>query len=61
MSDITQILNAIDQGDTKAAGAHWNGLGHFFAAAAEAMCPILVEQGRRKGRIPHGGGRQHEG
>jgi RNA polymerase sigma factor (TIGR02999 family) len=35
---------------------HWEGRGHFFAAAAEAMRRILVEQARRKGRIRHGGG-----
>jgi RNA polymerase sigma factor (TIGR02999 family) len=34
----------------------WNGRGHFFAAAAEAMRRILVEQARRKGRVRHGGG-----
>src|SRR6478672_11533649 len=33
----------------------WNGRGHFFAAAAEAMRRILVEQARRKGRVRHGG------
>jgi len=33
--------------------------GHFFAAAAEAMRRILVEQARRKGRVRHGGGRLH--
>src|SRR6266850_7725834 len=27
---------------------HWNSRGHFFAAAAEAMRRILVEQVRRK-------------
>lgn len=27
---------------------HWNGRGHFFAAAAEAMRRILVEHARRK-------------
>ena len=36
----------------------WNSRGHFFAAAAEAMRRILVEQARRKGRDKHGGGRQ---
>jgi len=36
----------------------WNGRGHFFAAAAEAMRRILVESARRKGRARHGGGRQ---
>jgi RNA polymerase sigma factor (TIGR02999 family) len=106
MSDVTYILNAIEQGDPNAAekllplvydelrslaaqklgqekpgqtlqatalvheaylrlvdnekARHWNSLGHFFAAAAEAMRRILVEQGRRKGRIRHGGGRQRE-
>src|SRR5262245_66460396 len=35
----------------------WESRGHFFAAAAEAMRRILVEQARRKGRIRHGGGR----
>ena len=34
----------------------WDGRGHFFAAAAEAMRRILVEQARRKKRIKHGGG-----
>jgi RNA polymerase sigma factor (TIGR02999 family) len=33
----------------------WDGRGHFFAAAAEAMRRILVEQARRKKRIKHGG------
>ena len=33
----------------------WNGRGHFFAAAAEAMRRILVERARHKGRIRHGG------
>jgi len=34
---------------------HWDGRGHFFAAAAEAMRRILVENARHKGRIKHGG------
>src|SRR5262245_12989003 len=34
----------------------WNGRGHFFAAAAEAMRRILVESARRKARVRHGGG-----
>lgn len=36
----------------------WDGRGHFFAAAAEAMRRILVEAARRKKRVRHGGGRQ---
>ena len=34
--------------------------GHFFAAAAEAMRRILVEQARRKARLKRGGGRRRE-
>jgi RNA polymerase sigma factor (TIGR02999 family) len=36
----------------------WNGRGHFFAAAAEAMRRILVENARRKRRLRHGGDRK---
>ncbi len=101
MSDVTQILHAIEDGDGKAteellplvyeelrvlaaqrlsheppgqtlqatalvheayvrlvgsAGQSWNSQGHFFAAAAEAMRRILVENARRKGRLKHGAG-----
>jgi len=34
---------------------HWDGCGHFFAAAATAMRRILIENARRKGRLKHGG------
>jgi RNA polymerase sigma factor (TIGR02999 family) len=37
---------------------HWNSRGHFFAAAAEAMRRILVENARRKAGPQAGGGRQ---
>jgi RNA polymerase sigma factor (TIGR02999 family) len=33
----------------------WNSRGHFFAAAAEAMRRILVENARRKKGLKHGG------
>jgi RNA polymerase sigma factor (TIGR02999 family) len=36
---------------------HWDNRGHFFAAAAEAMRRILIDQARRKRRPRHGGGR----
>lgn len=36
----------------------WDGRGHFFAAAAEAMRRILIDAARRKGSQKHGGGRQ---
>jgi RNA polymerase sigma factor (TIGR02999 family) len=101
MGGVTQILSAIEQGDSAASeqlfplvyeelrqlAAHrmtlerpgqtlsatglvheaylrlvdveqaqrWNSRGHFFAAAAEAMRRILVENARRKHRMKHGG------
>jgi RNA polymerase sigma factor (TIGR02999 family) len=36
----------------------WNGRGHFFAAAAEAMRRILIENARSKAREKRGGGWQ---
>lgn len=36
----------------------WDGRGHFFAAAAEAMRQILVDQARRKSSLKRGGGQQ---
>ena len=39
---------------------HWNSRGHFFAAAAEAMRRILVENARRKLRLRHGGDLQRQ-
>jgi RNA polymerase sigma factor (TIGR02999 family) len=38
--------------------AAFDGRGHFFAAAAEAMRRILVDAARRKQREKHGGDRQ---
>jgi RNA polymerase sigma factor (TIGR02999 family) len=35
---------------------HWDSRGHFFAAAAEAMRRILVENARRKRSLKHGAG-----
>ena len=39
-------------------GERWNGRGHFFGAAAEAMRRILVENARRKSRLKYGGDRK---
>src|SRR5688500_9382617 len=101
MADVTQILNAIEQGDPQAAqqllplvyeelrklaahkladerpgqtleatalvheaylrlvdqdvAQHFNSRGHFFAAAAESMRCILVDQARRKQSKKRGG------
>ena len=101
MTDITRILNAIEQGDAKAADEllplvyeelrrlaaqkmsheppgqtlqatalvheayirlvgsqdqNWRGRTHFFAAAAEAMRRILIDNARRKKSLKRGGG-----
>jgi RNA polymerase sigma factor (TIGR02999 family) len=45
-----RLVGAVDPG--------WNGRGHFFAAAGEAMRRILVERARRTGRTRYGGGRR---
>ncbi len=103
MSEVTLILNALEQGDSKAvdkllpavytelrrlavqklsqerpgqtlqatALVHeaylqlvgsreqsWQGKGHFYGAAAEAMRRILIENARRKQRIKRGGEQQ---
>jgi len=106
MSDVTRILNAIEQGDTRAADRllplvyeelrrlavqkmsqelpgqtlqatalvheayirlvgsevqNWSGRTHFFAAAAEAMRRILIDNARRKQRLKRGGGQEKVG
>lgn len=38
----------------------WDSRGHFFAAAAESMRRILVENARRKNRIKRGGDQQRQ-
>jgi RNA polymerase sigma factor (TIGR02999 family) len=44
-------LRLVDGNDAQ----HWNGRGHFFAAAAEAMRRILVNRARDKNRLKRGG------
>ena len=104
MTDVTQILNQIEQGDPHAAeqllpliyaelrnlaaaklaqekpgqtlqatalvheaylklvGDHsFSDRHHFFRVAAEAMRQILVDKGRRRRRMRHGGDRQRVG
>ena len=41
-------------------GQNWDGRGHFFAAAAEAMRRILIDNARRKRTEKHGGGRRRQ-
>ncbi len=47
-------LRLVDQDKAQ----QWNGRGHFFAAAAEAMRHILVDQARRKHSQKRGGARK---
>src|SRR5262245_12161075 len=46
-----------DSAPTEAKETRWANRRHFFAAAAEAMRRILVENARRKQRRKHGGDR----
>src|SRR5437773_7355082 len=47
-------LRLIGAAGQSSSAVQWNGRGHFFAAAAEAMRRILIEQARRKHRVKHG-------
>jgi RNA polymerase sigma factor (TIGR02999 family) len=47
-------VRLVDREDARA----WDHRGHFFAAAAEAMRRILVENARRKRTLKRGGGRK---
>jgi len=42
----------------QSADQHWDGRGHFFASAAEAMRRILIERARHKKSQKAGGGRR---
>jgi RNA polymerase sigma factor (TIGR02999 family) len=53
------VANTEEDG-AEAGDRDWSNRRHFFAAAAEAMRRILVENARRKGRLKHGGGRRRE-
>src|SRR3984957_15242170 len=41
-------------------GEQWDHRGHFFAAAAEAMRRILIDNARRKATVRHGGSLQRQ-
>ena len=43
---------------TKRQPQRWDNRGHFFAAAAEAIRRILIENARKKNCLRHGGGRR---
>lgn len=44
--------------DTDPSSTGWQSRGHFFAAAAEAMRRILIDNARRKKRLKRGGDRE---
>jgi len=48
-------LKLVGAGEGREDAVRWGGRGHFFAAAAEAMRRILVDNARRKRRAKHGG------
>ena len=52
-----RLVGGQESGVGSQESAKWDGRGHFFAAAAEAMRRILVESARRKKRLRHGGDR----
>src|SRR5687767_736367 len=47
-------VRLVDVGEAR----RWNGRGHFFAAAAEAMRRILIDSARHKQSLKAGGDRQ---
>jgi RNA polymerase sigma factor (TIGR02999 family) len=53
-------LRLVAGGGPDAEEPHWEGRGHFFAAAAEAMRRILVEHARRKRSRKRGGDRRRD-
>ncbi|MEM9701290.1 MAG: ECF-type sigma factor [Planctomycetota bacterium] len=52
------FLRLLGPADGDGGAPNWERRGHFFAAAAEAMRRILIENARRAGRTKHGGGRR---
>lgn len=54
-------LRLVGSSNSRSAPDGWNSRGHFFAAAAEAMRRILVEQARRKRKRERLGPLEREG
>ena len=51
---------SLDQDSGEEHDDNWNGKAHFFAAAAQAMRRILVDNARRKQSEKHGGQRKRQ-
>ena len=50
-----RLVGSDAKNESDAQARMWHSRGHFFAAAAEAMRRILVENARRKRSLKHGG------
>src|SRR5205823_5473562 len=55
-----RLIGGRESGIGRQESEDWEGRGHFFAAAAEAMRRILVESARRKRRLKRGGDMKRE-
>jgi RNA polymerase sigma factor (TIGR02999 family) len=51
-------LRLVGSDQAAAPGQHWDGRGHFFAAAAEAMRRILIDRARARRAEKRGGSRR---
>ena len=61
MSEVTSSISDVrspTSNQSRSAIGTYNGRGHFFAAAAEAMRRILIERAHRKRQVSRGGDRQ---
>ena len=52
-----RLLGSAEDTPDSSSSQNWQSRGHFFAAAAEAMRRILIENARRKKRLKRGGDR----
>lgn len=55
--DATSLVHEAYMRLAAADNPNWNSRGHFYAAAAEAMRRILIDDARRRRRPKHGGDR----
>lgn len=55
---LVPSLKSLRSQESDPVGLCWNSRGHFFAAAAEAMRRILIDNARRRQRPKHGGDRK---
>ena len=58
MALVHEAYLRLVEGERRDPAPAWDSRRHFFAAAAEAMRRILIDNARRKHSARHGGGRQ---